>query len=171
MNRRPLDRWALGLFSVSLMLAVILQVVPFSYSASFSGGSDRAMEAFMGYQIWKEVVGELMNFTSFDVQGLIISVALLLGATMVIASPFVVQVIASNRAIWWLTAISSGLVFIGLTVVFSWMLGMDPPDPEYWRIGPGLICLMVFPVTHFAGVLCVRHMEAGTALAPGPVDR
>jgi len=170
-NWRRSDRVALAFFLTALVLLVVLQVVPFSYRLVYGAGPDPERTAFMGYEIWAEVFDELVDVTSWDMQGAVISGALVLGSLTVCLSPFLIRLIAVNRALWWFLAVSSGLVFVGLTVLFLWMLGIDPPDSRHWKSGPGLKCLIAFPAFHFLGVLWIRRDVAVHGLAPQVEDR
>lgn len=166
MSFRRSDKWALGLLALALLLFIAVQVVPFSYQHVYGRGQDSNFQGFKGYEIWSEIIDELADFGSLDMGSSVISFALVLGTVMVISGPFLVRVIASSRALWWFYAVSSGMVFVGLSVVLMWMLIVDPPDPAYWRMGPGFACLMAFPPIHFVGVLWIRRDAPVGGLAP-----
>ena len=168
MSWRRSDLYALTFFTGAAVLLVLLQVVPFSYGRDYSsGGGVAEMKAFMGYQIWPELLSEVLDPGSFDLLGAAITGGLLLGTVVVLVSPFVIRIVAANRVLWWFITVISSLVFVGLTVIFCWLLAVETPDPEYWQMGPGLFCIMVFPMCHLAGVLCIRRREVDSSLASG----
>ncbi|MBK1827482.1 hypothetical protein [Haloferula rosea] len=172
MTWRRSDLFALAFFTGAAVLLILLQVVPFSYGRDYSSGASVAeMKAFMGYRIWPELLSEVIDPGSFDLLGAAISGGLLLGTLVVLVSPFVIGIVAANRVLWWFIAVSSSLVVVGLTVMFCWLLVVETPNPDYWQMGPGLVCIMVFPMCHLAGVLCIRRREADTSLASGVETR
>lgn len=162
---RKSDRWALGCFAVALGLFTVLHLVPFSYLSS-SFDSDARWEPTFGYEIWIEIIPQLIDFAgAFDTE-YVTSVTWVLASVLVVASVFLIRVIAANRALWWLTALTSGATVVGLTFIVGWLLLVERPDLTYWRAGPGVACLLVFPVVHFVGVLFIRRRDPGPALAP-----
>jgi hypothetical protein len=169
MKWRRSDQTAVILLVIAAINLLVIQVVPFSINKDYSDPTRE--ERFMGYEIWVEIFEELTDFGSFDALGVMISVALISGSLLVLCSPFLVNVVSGNRVIWWFVVSMSGLVLVSLTGYFSWMLLMDPPDADDWRPGPGLFMMMIFPVMHFSGILCILRRRLIGDLAQAPEGR
>ena len=168
MNDRVCDRVARGFFIAALMLFVVMNAVPFSESVYFAPPVDE-IHALYGWEIWPEVIPDLVDLDNMSLESKGPSFAWVLGAGMVVASPFLVRPLSMNRVIWWCMMLASGLIVLGLTGVLGWMLITDPFDPTAFRPRAGLFILLTYPVVHFLGVLCVRRRmpeDPSSALAP-----
>ncbi|WP_353415565.1 hypothetical protein [Haloferula helveola] len=82
--------------------------------------------------------------------------AWVLGAAVVLGSPFLVRQLSVSRVLWWSLLVASALVILGLTGVLGWMFVVDPSYGEFFRFRIGIVFVLTYPLVHFAGVLCVR---------------
>lgn len=167
--RRRSDRVATGFLLAAVVAYAAMHVLPCSYSPASGPAGEVDWEAYLGYEIWEDLLPSAADFTDPDVLDWVFSMGFLLLSVMVGACPFLVVPLSHSRVLWWSVVLCSGMVVVSLVGVLGWLLVTSAAYDEDWRSGPGLVLFFAAPILNFVGLLCVR--KAGDPGASPRPDR
>lgn len=164
MKARKSDLLAGALLIAAAVLFLLFQALPISSRKV----SDNHWLAEHGYVVWSEMGEMLSRPGRLDMESGLITAGILMGTALAMASPFLIGILSRSRLLWWVAVLASALVFCGVTGVVGWNLMDSFHDPTVFRWKSGMACLVLWPLLHFVGVLCIRKREPEQPAATDP---
>lgn len=141
--------------------SISFTLTPFTMAShSLSGDTHVKVRAFKGYETWKEMLERFSKPRPIGES--VVASCLATGTLLVIASPFLLGLLAHSRLLWRLAFASSVLVAVGVTglVIRCRLIGGASPTPWDNPTPTTLALLIWFPLFHLCGMLFIRPAQS-----------